>query len=68
MTTIWCRACGYGLDVYAGLLPDVCAGCQREALWSTEPPMDRLQDRWMLTPADERVLDLIARWHPRKPV
>lgn len=59
MTTLWCRACGYSFDALGGLLPDICAGCQREALWSTEPPMERLETRWQFTDADLRDLKRI---------
>lgn len=62
MTTLWCRACLYSFDAIGGLLPDICAGCHREALWSTEPPIERLQDRWQFTEADERDLKRIERF------
>lgn len=66
MTTIYCRACGYSFDSVGGRLPEICACCHREALWSTEPPMELLEARWRFTAADERDLVRIARFEVQR--
>ena len=56
---LFCRFCLHAVDVWVGLLPEVCGGCGRSAMWSTDPPEKALAERYQFTEGDRRFLSAL---------